>query len=690
MRLAGIVEQSDHGKWPRRIGVLRVALAGLAILLVAVGWTGAGAAAAYFALVCAGIIGAALILGRPRALIQNSLALILIDSFLISVLVYYTGGGGSPFFPFYLLAALGIARGEGGASPYVGAGALVGGYLFVAGSSVDAVAELFPASVFKAVLIAVFCLVAGYLGAVLRGLREDARSFSHAAASTRVGERHLTALVESLIPLLKVLDLEGMLEWTARVARDMLQAPYVHIALLDGSRHRTAVEGDLEVYPSWWHPDVQRLVLWSARTGDVLREEISLHGMEDFVAVPIFSVEGWGLGSVIVGGRTLDAREEHALKLLAAVVASVVDEADDASGGREPVSGLANQASLKRSLEWELSQGNALTLLMTRLDRLQEYERLYGIAVSEQLFGKIGSRLKEEHHRVFRYGNSLAIVSKGTSRTRARKAALRVRQVVANLTDNTAVSLDASVGFLLVDSGKAKDPQLILDAAADAVSRAENEPEKLFGASLEEVMGITEGEAREREEGAVLALLEAARIRDPYLEQHMRAVSRLSLRVGYEMGLSREQMHDLRVGALLHDIGKIGISDAILQKSRALSHEEYDDIKKHTTLGAELVAKEAGLSGAVPAVKHHHERLDGKGYPDGLKGEDIPLTARIVCVVDAWDSMIRDKIYQRPISEQSAMDEIKRNSGTQFDPRVVEALIAVLERPEGWRMDYAN
>jgi len=128
-------------------------------------------------------------------------------------------------------------------------------------------------------------------------------------------------------------------------------------------------------------------------------------------------------------------------------------------------------------------------------------------------------------------------------------------------------------------------------------------------------------------------------------------------------------------------VGKIGIPDRILQKSVRLTEEEYAEIKQHPALGVGILAPVEEMASALPVVKHHHERFDGKGYPDGLKGEDIPLIARIVSVADAFDSMIRARPYGYGVSQEAALEEIKENSGTQFDPMIVSTLFQVVYAP---------
>ena len=179
-------------------------------------------------------------------------------------------------------------------------------------------------------------------------------------------------------------------------------------------------------------------------------------------------------------------------------------------------------------------------------------------------------------------------------------------------------------------------------------------------------------------------LVDAATPKDGYTAEHAVEVARLSRLVGMDLGLNEEELEALVQGALLHDLGKLGVADAILEKPSSLTEEEWAVIKRHPEIGARMLEPLESLSGAVPVVRHHHERPDGTGYPDGLEGEQIPLAARIVAVVDAYDVMLRGRLYRpkrfRPKSSPAeALEELGREAGSQFDPRVVEALRRVLE-----------
>ena len=180
--------------------------------------------------------------------------------------------------------------------------------------------------------------------------------------------------------------------------------------------------------------------------------------------------------------------------------------------------------------------------------------------------------------------------------------------------------------------------------------------------------------------GAVRALAAALDARDPYTAGHSERVSRFSVAMGEELKLDNESIETLRLGALLHDIGKIGVPDEVLRKPGILSPAEFESIKTHPTAGARILRSIAFLAPHIPIVELHHERPDGLGYPYGLRGDDIPLFARIVHVADAFDAMTSARAYRSGRIPVEAISELRRNVGTDFDGPAVEALIAALPR----------
>ena len=181
-------------------------------------------------------------------------------------------------------------------------------------------------------------------------------------------------------------------------------------------------------------------------------------------------------------------------------------------------------------------------------------------------------------------------------------------------------------------------------------------------------------------------LVDAATPKDGYTADHARQVARLSRLVGMELGLNEDQLEWLVHGALLHDVGKLGVADAILEKPGSLTEEEWKVVKRHPEVGARMIEPLEPLSGAIPVIRHHHERPDGSGYPDGLEGDEIPLGARIVAVVDAYDVMLRRPYRPERYGSKSlpaeALKELRREAGRQFDVGVVEAMGRMLGDPK--------
>jgi HD-GYP domain-containing protein (c-di-GMP phosphodiesterase class II) len=176
------------------------------------------------------------------------------------------------------------------------------------------------------------------------------------------------------------------------------------------------------------------------------------------------------------------------------------------------------------------------------------------------------------------------------------------------------------------------------------------------------------------------ALSETIEKRDTYTGGHVQRVMEYALLTGEEMGFSREELVRLKLAALMHDIGKVGIRDEILGKNKGLSEEEYNMMKLHTLYGAEIIGNIRHLKEVVPSVRAHHERFDGKGYPDGLTGEEIPIDARIISVVDTYDAMITDRPYRKGLKEEDAIEELIQFSGSQFDKKVVNGFIKGLKK----------
>ncbi|MCA1850785.1 MAG: HD-GYP domain-containing protein, partial [Acidobacteria bacterium] len=186
-------------------------------------------------------------------------------------------------------------------------------------------------------------------------------------------------------------------------------------------------------------------------------------------------------------------------------------------------------------------------------------------------------------------------------------------------------------------------------------------------------------ENRELFLGTVKALAAAIDGKDPYTRGHSERVARFSLAIAERLDISDEEIEKLRISALLHDVGKIAIDDNILKKPAALTDEEYEIMKGHPQKGYKIMSQIPAMRDFLPGMYMHHEMINGAGYPQGLKGDEIPMQARIVSVADTFDAMTTDRPYQKALPLEDALERIKTFVGTRYDEQVVAALVAACE-----------
>lgn len=215
--------------------------------------------------------------------------------------------------------------------------------------------------------------------------------------------------------------------------------------------------------------------------------------------------------------------------------------------------------------------------------------------------------------------------------------------------------------LLLIESGlKSVDQMNIIKQINSELSTSKELLEKSYLESIETLRNTVE-------------------VKDIYTKGHSDRVSAYSLLIGEKLNLSPEEMKTLKIGALFHDIGKIGIPDGILLKTDKLTENEYSEIKNHPSIGAHILSDASIFADIIPIVKHHHERYDGRGYPGKLAGNDIPLLARIVAVADTFDAMTSKRSYRQALDFDYTRAEIAKCSGTQFDPSIAKAFLEILD-----------
>lgn len=177
----------------------------------------------------------------------------------------------------------------------------------------------------------------------------------------------------------------------------------------------------------------------------------------------------------------------------------------------------------------------------------------------------------------------------------------------------------------------------------------------------------------------ILAIAKTVDARDENTSQHSERVAEYSVLIAKRMGWSKERCEALRKIALLHDIGKIGIPDAVLNKPSRLTDEEYEIMKSHVLIGGDILKDFTIVQDVADGARYHHERYDGKGYAKGLKGEEIPLNARIIGIADAFDAMTSNRVYRQKMDMDYVLSELRKGSGTQFDPNIVKIMISLIE-----------
>ncbi len=355
---------------------------------------------------------------------------------------------------------------------------------------------------------------------------------------------------------------------------------------------------------------------------------------------------------------------------------------------RDDLTQLQNRRFFYQRLQDELEKAarsrKQLSIAMIDVDDLKaindEFGHQVGDVVLHQLARILNQTVGPEHLTARLGGDEFAVIMPNADRREADQLAWRLWDELsaAPVWENRHASI-----YLGVSIGIGGYPWGGTDLE-DVIHWADA---KLYANKLERkgFNRAPSAAAENRLSSAVVQVLSTALdVRDKMTHRHARRVARMSVAVAKEMELEQQQVLEIEYAAALHDIGKIGVTDSILRKAASLDEAEWKEIRRHSELGYEILKGIDFLRGAAEIVWAHHERYDGNGYPRGLAGEEIPLGSRVFGVVDAYDAMTSRRPYRQAMSREQAAIEIARNSGTQFDPQVVEAFLVVIRRsPEG-------
>ncbi|MCH7810978.1 MAG: diguanylate cyclase, partial [Chloroflexi bacterium] len=374
----------------------------------------------------------------------------------------------------------------------------------------------------------------------------------------------------------------------------------------------------------------------------------------------------------------------------------------------DPLTDLGNHRAfhkqLQKRVEAARNSGSSLGLILLDLDSFKDVNDSRGHQAGDQVLRDVAKVLGEvtvtptctqnceqicKQHRkeyCFRYGgDEMAILVPGADRSMATEFAMCVRAAIENMEVECGLGITASVGVAVFpESGTtAKEIVYRADMAMYNAKATGKNRVNVWGSSLDEHLGGIAPRSDDngrRHADVVASLTSALRAKDPQTKDHAERCSWYTGELAAELGLSDVEVSVLRVASLLHDIGKIVVPDEILLKPGPLTAAEMKRMRRHPSDGANTLSNVPTAADAVPVILHHHERFDGTGYPHGLSGDDIPIGARILLVADAFDAMTEDRPYRKAMPVTAAVEELKRFSGTQFDPTVVDAFLAVLKR----------
>jgi diguanylate cyclase (GGDEF)-like protein len=330
----------------------------------------------------------------------------------------------------------------------------------------------------------------------------------------------------------------------------------------------------------------------------------------------------------------------------------------------DALTGLGNRRRLLADLEAEVTECTAQrpsALVLFDLDGFKSYNDTYGHPAGDAMLARLGRNLDavtRPFGRAYRLGGDEFCVL-------VREQAAGFGAIVAA---TSAALAEAGEGFSVTSS---HGLVVLPSEAADASEALQIADRRMYG----QKNGRPSSAGRQTRD----VLLRVLREREPDLHEHMREVSRLAVAVGRRLGMEGEALDELARAAELHDVGKMAIPDAILNKPGPLDADETEFMRRHTVIGERILGAAPALTPVAKLVRFSHERMDGQGYPDGLAGDEIPLGARVIAVCDAYAAMTEDRPYREALRDQDAVAELRRCAGSQFDARVVELFVEELE-----------
>lgn len=364
----------------------------------------------------------------------------------------------------------------------------------------------------------------------------------------------------------------------------------------------------------------------------------------------------------------------------------------------DSLTGLYNHMEFQKHLAEEIERGhrygNEFTLLILDLDHFKMVNDSYGHQVGDSILKEMAHNLMSQLRsvdKVFRYGGEeFAVILPETGEKGAKVIAEEIRRTIAassyDIGSEQSLKITVSIGASSFPHGAEQREELIgtADQALFSAKRAGRNRVVMYSEALGALADNSPlnlgGLLHDPHLNMLKDLAAVIDAKSPYTKGHTEAVSEYAMRFAEVLKLGEQDKRHLHYASLLHNIGIVGIPSKLLDKQGPLTAEERKIINSHPSLAQMLIRQTEQLTSVLPTIMFHHERYDGHGYPNGLKGEEIPYLARVLGVVDAYNAMISARAYRPKLSKQQAIEELRRHAGTQFDPRITEAFIAFLQQ----------
>ncbi len=516
------------------------------------------------------------------------------------------------------------------------------------------------------------------------------------------------------------MSIDSIFEGFVKELREMVSFDWATISLVDGDElHVLALASNTD---SPWRSD-GRLPLAGTATEYVCRErkrvyepDLAAHqrfvtgkhhleqGVRSIVYLPL-QVKEECIGAFIVASKERDAFGAKQIRLLEQVAMQIATPVENSQlyakaeqrSRVDEMTGLFNRRHFEERIKEEISRhgrhGEDFSLLYLDLDNFKTYNDIYGHPAGDTLLSQIARIVKGSIRgadQAFRYGgDEFVVILPGTGMVDAHTVAERIRSELFARMQEMEIAVTCSIGVSTYPADGVLPGELVTvaDTAQYFAKRTGGNRVYLSSKVLSEPLEDVGVSSRHNGLSTIYALASIVEARDPYTYGHSKRVNTYAVALAEKAGLSPDEVSRVSTAAMLHDIGKIGIPDRVLNKKSKVVTEDWEVIRAHSRLGATIVGRIPNLVPCVSIILHHHERWDGGGYPEGLKGEEISLEARILAIADSFEAMTSARPYRAALSSEQAIEELRRCAGSQFDPDLVKVFTGIIEEGLPGRVD---